>query len=698
MAEKDKKPKNLPDAQRPVKHRYKTLSSILPIIAIAVIGFVAYSNTLNCPFLFDDRPHITENPHIRLTELKLQHLADAAFKSPLPERPVANISFALNYFFHRYNVAGYHFTNITIHILTAVFLFLLLKNTLALPLLRDRFRHSQYLAFAVAILWLIHPIQTQAVTYIVQRMTSMAVMFYIMSMYFYVKGRLAFQIKKRSWHWFLACAFSGILSFGCKEITATLPLFILLYEWFFFQDLKAAWLKKQALFIIAAFFLLAVLSFLYLSVEMVGKMAVEYQRWGFSATEKLLTEFRVTIFYISLLGYPNPARLNLDHDFSISKSLFAPPQTLVCMIIVLVIILSAFLLAKRYRLLSFCIFWFLGNLLIESSSIGIELIYEHRLYLPSMFAVLAFSALLWKLLRPNLLKAAVFTILALLLLSATYQRNKVWADGLTLWSDCVAKSPNRPRPNYNLGCAIYDKADYEQAIKYFNKTLQLDPNYFDAFEGLASAYLSEEKITEAIEYCNKVISLNPKASRAYYIYYIKGLALYHQNLFEQAIANFQKSIEINPLFDKIYNDLATIYNRQGQIEKAVFYWNKAIQINPERPESLNNLAWLRATHPDKKYRNFAESIRLAEKANKITSYKQPDLLDTLAAAYADAGQFDKATSFAEKAVESAAAQGNNTLAETFKSRLRLYKMQQPFRDAPVQSENAEENRKMQEKK
>jgi tetratricopeptide (TPR) repeat protein len=694
MVEKDKKPENLPDAQRLVKHRYKTLYSILPIIAIAAIGLLAYSNTLNCPFLFDDQAHITDNPPIRLTELTLQGLADAAFKSPLPERPVANITFALNYFFHRYNVVGYHLTNITIHILSAVFLYLLLKNTLALPLLRDRFRHSQYLAFAAAILWLLHPIQIQAVTYIVQRMTSMAAMFYIMSMYFYVKGRLAFQIKKRSWHWFLACAFSGILSFGCKEITATLPLFILLYEWFFFQDLKAVWLKKQTLFIIAAFFLLAVLSFLYLSVETVRKMAVEYQQWGFSATEKLLTEFRVTIFYISLLLYPNPARLNLDHDFAISKSLFAPPQTVICMIIVLVIILSAFLLAKRYRLLSFCIFWFLGNLLIESSSIGIELIYEHRLYLPSMFAILAFAALLWKLLRPNLLKAAVFTILALMLLSATFQRNKVWADGVTLWSDCVAKSPNRPRSNFNLACAFYEKSDYEQAIKYYNTTLQLNPNRSDAYEGLGSAYLSDNKITEAVEYCNKALLLNPKAARAYYI---KGLALYRQNLLDQAIANFKRSIELNPRLDRTYNDLAFIYNHQGQFEKAAFCWNKAIQINPEQSESLNNLAWLRATQPDKKYRNSAESIRLAEKANKITDYKQPDFLDTLAAAYADAGQFDKATSFAEKAIESATAQGNNKLAETIKGRLDLYKMRQPFIDTPGQS-NTEEKIKMQEKK
>ncbi len=660
MAEKDNKPKNVPDAQRPVKYRYKTLSSALPIIAIAAIGLLAYSNTLNCPFLFDDQVHITDNPHIRLTELTLHGLADAALKSPLPERPVANISFALNYFFHRYNIVGYHLTNIAIHILSAIFLFLLLKNTLALPPLRDRFHHSQYLAFAAALLWLLHPIQTQAVTYIVQRMTSMAAMFYIMSMYFYVKGRLAFQIKKRSWHWFLACAFSGILSFGCKEITATLPFFILLYEWFFFQNLKASWLKKRFLFIFAAFALVLLLSLVYFSVEPARKMATEHPRWHLTPFQRQLTEFRVVVFYISLLGYPNPARLNLDHDFAISTSLFNPPQTPIYIIIVFALILSAILSAKRDRLLSFCILFFFGNLLIESSFIGIELIYEHRLYLPSMFAAIAFAALLWKLLRPNLLKAAVFTILALLLLSSTYQRNKVWADEITIWSDCVAKSPNRPRSNYNLANAFYDKANYQQAINYYNKTLLLDPNRFDAYEGLSLAYLSEKKLQQANDYADKAIALNPKTARACYV---KGLALYRQN----------------------------------QSDKAFLYWTKAIQSNLDSPELLNNLAWLMATSPDKKILNPPESLRLAEKANKITDYKQPDFLDTLAAAYAADNQFDLAVQTAQKAIELAQARGNNKLAETIKSRLNLYKMRQPFIDTPRQS-NRVENIKMQEKK
>jgi tetratricopeptide (TPR) repeat protein len=676
------------------KRKFRFNNNLVIFTAFAVIGFAVYSNTINSPFLFDDQAHIKDNTHIRLTELKLQNIADAAFKSPLPERPVANISFALNYFFFHYNVISYHLINIFIHIISATFLFLLLKNTFTLPLFQNRYRHSQLLAFAAATVWLLHPVQTQAVTYIVQRMTSLAAMFYIMSIFFYAKGRLSQQIKKRSWPWFCSCAISAILSFGCKEISATLPVFILLYEWFFLQNLDTNWLKRNFSLVIAASFLILVLSYFYLSSEIVRIMAAEHQRWGFTITERFLTEFRVIVFYISLLLYPNPARLNLDHDFSISTSLFNPPQTLICIIIVFALLISSILLAKRSRLISFCILWFFGNLLIESSFLGIELIYEHRLYLPSMFAVCAITCLLWKLLRPLPVKIAAFSVLSCLLFIATYHRNQVWADELTLWQDCVAKSPNRSRSNYNLATVLYERKDYPQAIKFYNKSLQLDARRFDAYEGLALSYLSEEKIQQALEYADKAIALNSKSARGYYA---KGLALCRQNCFDQAIPNFLRAIEIEPTYDKFYTKLGVIYNQNNQFDKASFYWNKAIQLNPDSPEPLNNLAWLMATSPDIKYRNPAESLRLAIKANKITGYKQPDLLDTLAAAYSNAGQFDKAVSFAEKAVELATAQGNNILSETIKSRLHLYKMRQPFRETPGQS-NAEENRKTQENK
>lgn len=655
--------------------RYDKIILSLPIFCIITLGLLAYSNTFKSPFLFDDTAHITENPYIRMENINSQTLSDAAFKSPLPERPVANISFALNYFFNRYNVLGYHLVNITIHLLSAIFMYLLLKITLTLPPLQGRFRYPQFLAFIAACLWLIHPIQTQAVTYIVQRMTSMASMFYIMSIYFYAKGRLSQQSSRRSWLFFLACILTGILSFGCKEISATLPFFILLYEWFFFADLKPGWIKKHLPLIVTTFAVIVLLSLLYFWAKPIRVMAAEHSRWGFTPVQRLLTEFRVVIYYISLLFYPNPARLSLEHDFSISTSLFNPLQTFVCIIIVFALLILSIFLAKKHRLFSFCILWFLGNLFIESSFVGIELIYEHRLYLPSMFIIFAFAAVLWRLLKPNVLKTSVFFIIAVLLFAATYTRNKAWTDELTLWKDCVAKSPNRPRANYNLATAYYDSKDYHDAIKYYNRTLQLDPNRYDAVAGLGFVYFNLNDYQRALDYAVTAAAHNPKETHAYYL---EGMIYYKQNKLDEAVASLLKAIAIEPTLDKVYNDIAVIYNRQRQFDKAVYYWSMAIRLNPDYPEPLNNLAWIMATNPDKKFHNPAESMRLSLKANKLTDYKQPDILDTLSTAYAANNQFEQAIQTAQKAIDAAISKNNNAFADTIKNRLSFYKKSQPF--------------------
>jgi tetratricopeptide (TPR) repeat protein len=661
----------------------KIAYTILPLFIIALTGLLVYSNTLESPFFFDDEAHIEKNPYIRMTRLNFDSLYDAAFKSPLPQRPIANISFALNYYFHGYNRAGYHITNIAIHILAAFFLYLLLKETLSLPLFQNKYQHYKYLAFAAALIWLLHPMHTQAVTYIVQRMTSLAALFYILSLFLYVKGRTAYRNHRRSWPWFIGCAVSGILSFGCKEITATLPFFILLYEWFFFQDLRFDWLKKNILFIIAAFVILLILSALYLGAEPAEKMAGEHERWGFTTGQRVITQGRVILFYISLILYPHPNRLNLDHDFTVSTGLLNPPQTLLSIMIILCLILFAILRARKNRLISFCILWFFGNLAIESSVIGIELVYEHRLYLPSMFAIFTIALLLWHLAKLPLLKAIVFIVAVFGLSFAAYQRNKVWQNELSLWSDCAAKSPNKPRSNYNLAYALYMNKDYEQAAKYYNNTIRLDPNRFDAYEGLGFVYLSEGNTEQAINYGNKALELNPRAKRANYVI---GQAYYRQGLMDKAISYYLQGLQNDPALFEIYNNLGMAYYKSGKTDEAVQNWNKGLQFNPDRLEILNNLAWLKATAPDDKYRNASESINLAEKANRIADYKEPDFLDTLAAAYAESGQFQNAAVTAQKAMKIAHEKGNTKLAEEINKRLKLYQTQKPYREQQQKKE------------
>ncbi|MHC4890788.1 MAG: hypothetical protein ACYTEO_15140, partial [Planctomycetota bacterium] len=143
------------------------------LLVFVILGFLIYSNTLKSPFVFDDHSIIEDNHHIRLTELTLKDIIAAGFKSYHHQRPVANISFALNYYFHRYNVIGYHCINVIIHILTGIFLYLFIKNTLTTPLLRRRYERYRWIHFFAALLWLVHPVQTQSVTYIVQRMNSL---------------------------------------------------------------------------------------------------------------------------------------------------------------------------------------------------------------------------------------------------------------------------------------------------------------------------------------------------------------------------------------------------------------------------------------------------------------------------------------------------------------------------------------------
>jgi hypothetical protein len=155
------------------------------IAFMAVIVFILYAKTLTGAFIFDDRNNIRDNPHIRLTQITLPGIYSAAHDSPTPNRPLANISFTLNYYFHDYNVVGYHAVNIIIHIFNGMLLYLFVKATLATPVIQSNAQKYGWVPYVTAVIWLVHPIQTQSVSYIVQRMNSMATMFYVLSMLLY---------------------------------------------------------------------------------------------------------------------------------------------------------------------------------------------------------------------------------------------------------------------------------------------------------------------------------------------------------------------------------------------------------------------------------------------------------------------------------------------------------------------------------
>ena len=547
-------------------------------ILFAGLAFLIYSNTFDAPFVFDDHLHIPDNRHIRLTELNFEDIIAAGVKSHAKHRPVANISFALNYYFHQYDVAGYHLTNIFIHILTAVFVWLLVKNTLLTPSLRSKYKRAGPIAFFTALLWLAHPLQTQSVTYIVQRMNSLAAMFYVLSLLLYIKGRLAGQDAKKTWPWYLGCVIAGLLALGSKQIAATLPLFIFLYEWYFFQDLSRNWLRRRLPYFMAIVFICVLVGLVYLGPNPFEKLTRSYAQRHFTMAERLLTQFRIVIFYISLLFYPNPARLNLDHDFAISHSLIDPPTTLLCLALILALIAMAVWSAKKERLLSFCILWFFGNLVIESSIIGLELVFEHRLYLPSVFVSLAIVTLVWRYIKQAWARVTVVCIVLLLLCNWTYERNKIYGDAVTLWQDCAAKSPWKPRPYSNLATALKDSGRPAEAVEYFNKSLELEPDSAEVHSNLGNALSKLSQTDEAIEHYKKALNLKPNFSDAHYNL---ALALARQGKTDEAIAEYRDALRFKPDDIDALSNLGFELAKQGNFDEAIRYYKKALEFEPK---------------------------------------------------------------------------------------------------------------------
>ena len=572
--------KSLPDLSD-LPPKFET--PLLVLLAVAVI-FI-YAEALSGPFIFDDRNNIRENPHIRISQITWSGLTSAAVDSPSHHRPVANISFALNYYMHGYNVVGFHAVNIIIHIISGILLYFLVQTTFRTPALQSRYERYKWISFFSAAIWLFHPLQTQSVSYIVQRMNSLAAMFYILSFLCYAQLRVHPQ-DRRKWALLSGCILAGMLALGTKENAATLPLFLLLYEWYFFRDLSLKWLKEHLALLAGLLLLTAIVALVFLGIHPLDKIWAGYAFRNFTPAQRLLTEMRVVIFYISLFFWPHPSRLNLDHDFALSHSLTDPITTLFSMLAIVVLLVLAVVTAKNQRLISFGILWFLGNLVIESSIFGLEIIFEHRLYLPSMMFSLVVVVLVYRWVRPAWLKPLILCTLTIVAALWTYERNEVWGDRIAIWQDCIKKSPHKARPYNNLGAALADAGQYDKAIEQYHKALQINPYYPNAYTNLGFALAKQGKVEQSITQFLKALELKP---RDYETLSNLGVALLMQNRQAEALEYLSEAVALNPYFAKAHNNLGVALNRLGRAQDAIDQYSIALQLDPDYAEAYNNL-------------------------------------------------------------------------------------------------------------
>jgi tetratricopeptide (TPR) repeat protein len=581
-----------PARTRKVERGNRSGSRWTGLLVLCVLGGAVYWNTLDSPFILDDAPNIEENPHIQLSRISLGGLWSAGFDSPSSSRPVSNVSFALNYYFGKRDVTGYHIVNIAIHLITGILVYLVARITLQLlattrghPGIRER--DKEIIAFFAALLFIAHPLQTQAVTYVVQRMTSMAAMFYLLSLLLFLHGRIR-RGGARGALWALALA-SWLLALGSKQIAATLPVILFLYEFTFFQDLDRGWLRRNLRIPAAVAVVSAIAVIAYLEGDP-SRILGSYASRDFTMGERVLTQLRVVFFYLGLAFLPLPSRLNLLHEFSTSHSLVDPLTTLASLVGLVALLALALLLAKRWRLASFCILWFLIHLAIESSIIGLEMVFEHRLYLPMVGVSLLASYGLFRAFGERRASAvAVAATLVLCLGAGTALRNRTWGDRVSFWSDVVAKNPRSPRAHNSLGRAFEQEQRLEEAVAEFREALRLAPDHTEAHYNLGTTAYSLGRIDEAIRHYEDALRTNPDYAKAHNNL---AAALVREGRFDEAIRHLSETLRIDPYHANAHFNLAVLLEKKGRAAEAMSHYSAVLRIDPDDAEARRRLAAL----------------------------------------------------------------------------------------------------------
>jgi len=576
-------------------------------LLVVIIG-VAYGNSFQAGWHFDDSDHILTNKAVQITNLTTGSIAGALSAAPLRDersapkifRPLAGLSFALNWYFGGSNVFGYHLVNLGIHFLAAWFLFLSILYLFKTPkLVSYEDGRQDFIALLAAVLWALNPIQTQAVTYIVQRMAAMAAMFYILALFLYLRGRLSRCKTAR-----LVCFFGAGAAFCCamasKENTIVFPIVLVLVEFVFFQPFSLTGKNKKVLVFcsIAALVLLAS-GILLFSRGAPLSIFNGYGTRPYTLIERMMTQPRVLLFYISQIFYPAATRLSFQHDIFHSTALLNPWTTLPSIILVLSLITFACLQIRRLPLLSFAILFFFLNHMVESTILPLELVFEHRNYLPSMFLFLPVAGGIWRVFAYyRSQRSGMYYILVgfIILLIAglgwtTHIRNMAWSTEWSLWQDALKKAPGSIRPYIGLARAYENLGDRRTALDLYEKALDKYSERPDAYRtivlnNIGRIYFAEGYYDKAIKIWSDAVvqvkDFNGLRSNL-------ALGFARQKKWDKALAQLDCLLERLP-GNPQYNFLKGSYLIQtGRLDDALHHLRKAFRAGYDASKTLANI-------------------------------------------------------------------------------------------------------------
>jgi protein O-mannosyl-transferase len=605
------------------------------LIFVACVSI--YYNSFNASWHLDDYSNIISNPAIRISDISPNSLFRAAglFQSPdgtdtgIRFRPIAFLTFALNWYAGKDQPAGYHAVNILLHTLCSIILFYLLQSLFLTPCLSGCYkRDERNIALLAAVLWAIHPIQVQAVTYIVQRMTILATLFYISCMLCYVQARVQTERTKKS-ALFSGCFLFLLLAVSSKENAVILPLSLALVEIVFFCNLSEGTNLKNCFRIIitaivASGILSAIVAYFTMPNPLTFINRISTVR-PFTLLERLMTEPRVVIGYLSQIFCPLLTQFSIEHSVTVSKSLMNPVTTLPSILFISGLLVFSLFQLKKTPILSFSILFYFLNHIIESTVIPLELVFEHRNYLPTTFIFFPIATAGIKGLRYYqkmdrqsmfLFCFSLITAFLIVLGISTHLRNQVWDSEKTLWEDAMLKAPLSARPygrlawfyeekgQYNKALGLYEASlskqwtnprsasitlanmariyaadqNNEKALELYDRSIAKDPAYTRALYDKAQILTTLGKWDQAKEIISSLLS---KGTATWHDFNLMGFILMKQGLTEEALDFLRNANKLSPQNPMIFVNIGSAFSLMGQYQKANWFLKQAKQMKKE---------------------------------------------------------------------------------------------------------------------
>lgn len=526
------------------------------ILIILIIGVFVYANSFGNEFVWDDDYLIVNNIFIKdwhyIGKIFSTNLFAGSWGDSTFYRPIQSLTYLADYSIWKLNPFGYHLTNTLIHIANAILIYLLAQY-----LIKIRFA-----ALFTSLLFLVHPVQTEAVTYISGRADPLVALFLLISFISFIKLRYILSL----------CAF--ILAFLSKEAGLIFPVILLVYC---LLD-KNTQGKKRPLFL-GIFFLTAIIYLLTRSY-LFDFLQAPFASSAGPLFTRIVISCKAFVHYLGFIVFP--FGLHMERQLNISGSLFEP-DIWISLVLLIIFIILAVRPPKESKAASFGLSWFLIALIPTAGILPINaFIAEHWLYLPSIGLFLALTSYFPKKRNFAILMSIILSALAVL----TIKQNTVWKNKETLYKHILKFNPASSRAHFNLGSVYGERKADDMAIPEFNRAIELKKDYIDAYVNLGYAYQKKGETSKAINIFKEAIRISPNDYLPYYylanLYNDTGRASESIDLYKKALA--LKSINPN-----IYFDLARAYDKMGGIDEAIAMYQKCIELSREYLDAYINL-------------------------------------------------------------------------------------------------------------